>query len=83
MKSYVPATLALALASAAAITLTAAPAQAAPTSPSLTRGWEFFDDYYTHDGCMTAGQQGKDRGEWTNYQCRSSIVDWNLWVYRP
>jgi len=46
-------------------------------------GWEFFGDYWTYDGCQAEGLRGKERGEWLDFQCRPSGVDWNLWVQRP
>lgn len=52
-------------------------------APATASGWEFFDDYWTHAGCIEEGQNGVDRHEWTQYQCRSSAIDWNLWVLRP
>lgn len=76
MKLRIPAVLALSVACAAAsLTLTATPAQAAH--------WEFFDDYWSHAGCTEEGHHGLKRGEWTDFQCRSSAIDWNLWVLRP
>jgi hypothetical protein len=72
--------------------LAAAPATAYAQEPSApvhrqapitAAGWEFFDDYWTHAGCIEEGQNGVQRGEWTQYQCRSSAIDWNLWVLRP
>ncbi|EDY49187.1 hypothetical protein [Streptomyces clavuligerus] len=58
-------------------------AQAAPSEPHGTQSeaaWRFVDDYWTWDGCQAAGYLGRDRGEWYEFQCRPSAVDWNLWA---
>ncbi|GAA0471551.1 hypothetical protein ACFQ2B_33465 [Streptomyces stramineus] len=38
--------------------------------------------YWTRGGCMEAGQEGVDRGHWSQYQCANGPVFWNLWTDR-
>jgi hypothetical protein len=53
----------------------AASAQAAADLP-IHRGKFWF-----HSDCITAGQQGIDRGHWSQYQCAEGWL-WNLWTDR-
>jgi len=50
-------------------------AQAAQNLP-VHRGKFWF-----HSDCITAGQQGIDRGHWSRYQCAEGWM-WNLWTDR-
>ncbi|MBT2385944.1 hypothetical protein [Streptomyces sp. ISL-11] len=38
--------------------------------------------YWTRGGCMEAGQEGVDRGHWSQFQCANGPVFWNLWTDR-
>ncbi|GLZ76969.1 hypothetical protein Afil01_17760 [Actinorhabdospora filicis] len=57
-------------------------AQAAPAGPQhvVPPGYEFYDDYWTYAGCREAGLSGKAQGNWREWHCEESAVDWNLWV---
>ncbi|MFD0689760.1 hypothetical protein [Actinomadura fibrosa] len=46
-------------------------------------GWEIEGKYWTHDGCVTAGYQGQERGDWSRFQCRAGTLQWVLWILRP
>ncbi|MEU8248870.1 hypothetical protein [Nonomuraea sp. NPDC048916] len=61
--------------SAQAVSAQAASAQAAADLP-VHRGKFWF-----HSDCVTAGQQGVDRGHWSQYQCAEGWM-WNLWTDR-
>ncbi|MEU4508365.1 hypothetical protein AB0G05_02610 [Nonomuraea wenchangensis] len=37
--------------------------------------------FWFHSDCITAGQQGVDRGHWSQYQCAEGWM-WNLWTDR-
>ncbi|QYC40234.1 hypothetical protein Nocox_13080 [Nonomuraea coxensis DSM 45129] len=37
--------------------------------------------FWFHSDCVTAGQQGVDRGHWSQYQCAEGWM-WNLWTDR-
>ncbi|MEU6726464.1 hypothetical protein ABZ917_22420 [Nonomuraea wenchangensis] len=49
---------------------------AAPADLPVHRGKFWF-----HSDCITAGQQGVDRGHWSQYQCAEGWM-WNLWTDR-
>lgn len=59
-------------------------ASAAPPSGGpqhvVPPGYEFYDDYWTYAGCREAGLSGKAQGNWREWHCEESPVDWNLWV---
>jgi hypothetical protein len=38
--------------------------------------------YWTRSGCMEAGQDGVDRGHWSQFHCSAGPVFWNLWTDR-
>ncbi|KPC65169.1 hypothetical protein ADL29_08385 [Streptomyces chattanoogensis] len=63
----------------------AVPAADAPAGPGgpVASGWEFFDDYWTDDGCRAEGSHGVDHHEWTAFRCRPGTGDRHLWVLRP
>ncbi|GGO79188.1 hypothetical protein [Nonomuraea cavernae] len=50
---------------------------AAPADLPVHRGKFWF-----HSDCITAGQQGIDRGHWSQYQCAEGSWMWNLWTDR-
>ncbi|GLZ13194.1 hypothetical protein Acsp04_34290 [Actinomadura sp. NBRC 104425] len=74
----------LTAASIASLTLAAPPAQASSsTAHSRITGWVIEDKYWTYDGCVSAGHQGVERGDWSRFQCRPGTLKWVLWVLRP
>ncbi|HEX4812601.1 MAG TPA: hypothetical protein VFV66_07585 [Nonomuraea sp.] len=70
--------IAVALATVASVSsaVAAGSAQAASDLP-IHRG-----KYWSHSACITAGQQGVDRGHWSRYQCAEGTWFWNLWTDR-
>jgi len=52
----------------------------APSPQVKTNGMTFYDDFWTLDGCKTAGEWGLDEGKWTLYDCQESPWDWDLYV---
>ncbi|MFD2348157.1 hypothetical protein ACFSTC_00285 [Nonomuraea ferruginea] len=60
------------------VTMAAAPlaASAAADHLPIHRGKFLF-----HSDCITAYQQGIDRGHWSRYQCAEGWL-WNLWTDR-
>ncbi|WP_336207265.1 hypothetical protein [Nonomuraea sp. LPB2021202275-12-8] len=37
--------------------------------------------FWFHSDCVTAGQEGVDRGHWSHYKCAEGWL-WNLWTDR-
>lgn len=45
-------------------------------------GWVLRDKYWQHGNCVTAGEEGKQRGHWDDFQCASGTAQWVLWTNR-
>ncbi|MFI0219297.1 hypothetical protein [Streptomyces lydicus] len=45
-------------------------------------GWVLRGKYWTHGGCMEAGQDGVQRHHWEEFQCANGSLQWVLWTNR-
>jgi hypothetical protein len=45
-------------------------------------GWILRGKYVTRGGCIEAGEDGKRRQAWDDYQCANGQFFWNLWTNR-
>ncbi|TSB17725.1 hypothetical protein OG422_00090 [Streptomyces sp. NBC_01525] len=60
-----------------------APQQATPANVAdAPPGWVLRDKYWTHGGCVEAGQDGVQRHHWDEFQCANGNLQWVLWTNR-